>query len=156
MLHRTKHSYHTHLYRFVQEVLVVCPGCAGKAVVKTGNFQDMKYEVQGVRVVCTGCGYSRSLERVAMRSNHLIFGAPVDPFFHLPLWLQAECSGQLLWAYNHAHLDFLAQHVAARLRERNTAKHQVGSIGARLPRWMTAAHQRETVLKVIERMRKTG
>lgn len=155
MEHRSKHTYHTHLYQFVCDVLVVCPGCARKAVVKTGNFQNLKFEVAGLRVVCTQCGFNQQLGIVPMRSKHLIFGVPLDPFFHLPVWLQADFEGNTLWAYNEAHLDFLAQHVGAKLRERNGAKHQLRSIGARLPRWMTAADRREAVLKALEKLRAT-
>lgn len=83
----------------------------------------------------------------------LIFGAPVDPFFHLPVWLQAEFSGEVLWAYNLEHLDFLAAHVGAKLRERNGFQFNVKSIGARLPRWMTAAHNREAILKALTKLK---
>ena len=81
----------------------------------------------------------------------LVFGAPVDPFFHLPLWFCTELSGETLWAYNSDHLDFLAEHVGAKLRERNGFTFNVKSVGARLPRWMTAANNRDAVLKAIEK-----
>lgn len=155
MEHRTKHTYHTHLYQFVHDVLVVCPGCAGKAVVKTGDFQNLKFEVSGVRAVCAQCGFNRKLDAVPMRGKHLVFGVPLDPFFHLPVWLQVDFEGNTLWAYNAAHLDFLMQHVGAKLRERNGFKYRVRSIGARLPRWMTASHNRSSVLKAMERLRTT-
>jgi hypothetical protein len=64
-----------------------------------------------------------------------------------------EFSGELLWAYNREHLDFLEQHVAAKLRERNGFNFNVKSIGARLPKWMTAANNREAVLKTMEKLR---
>ncbi|MDX1912826.1 MAG: hypothetical protein SFV22_15145 [Saprospiraceae bacterium] len=83
----------------------------------------------------------------------LIFGSPVDPCFHLPVWLQTAFSGEILWAYNFEHLDFLAAHVGAKLRERNGFKFQVRSIGARLPRWMTSAGNREGVLRAIEKLK---
>ena len=42
----------------------------------------------------------------------------LDHFFGLPLWLQTSCCGQVLWAYNEAHLNFLESYVQSRLRER--------------------------------------
>ena len=90
---------------------------------------------------------------VYKKGNVLIFGGPIDPFFHLPVWLQADFSGQTLWAYNLEHLEFLAEHVGAKLRERNTSPRMSRSIGARLPRWMTAASNREAVLKAIEKLK---
>ena len=153
MENRTKHTYQTYIYEFVRDILVVCPQCAGKALVQTGNFQQMKYDTRDIRVVCAACGYNKTLETIPTNSKHLIFGAPVDPFFHLPVWLQLDFSGNLLWAYNTDHLDFLAQHVGAKLRERNGAPYRVRSIGARLPRWMTAKNSRDAVLKAIEKLK---
>lgn len=57
------------------------------------------------------------------------------------------------YTYRKAIYDFLEAHVGAKLRERNGFAFRVCSIGARLPRWMTSAGNREAVLKVIERLR---
>lgn len=149
---RVKHSYHTYLHEFVEDVLVVCPQCEGKALIKTGNFRAMPYEVKDVRAICVACGFSKTLESISMRSKHLVLGAPIDPFFHWPLWLQTDFSGHTLWAYNQEHLHFLAQHVGAKLRERNGQPHRVRSIGARLPRWMTGKNNREAVLKALDKL----
>ena len=161
MENRTKHTYSTRIYEFVKDILVVCPTCAGKALVRADDFNTPKYEISEVKVVCTGCGFNKTLENLSKRhdpkqkrGNILIFGAPVDPFFHLPVWLQAEFSGETLWAYNVEHLDFLAEHVGAKLRERNSLVVNVNkSVGARLPRWITAANNRNAVLKAIEKLK---
>ncbi|MBL7828127.1 MAG: hypothetical protein JNJ57_15965 [Saprospiraceae bacterium] len=160
MENRTKHTYHTNLYQFVKNIAVVCPNCEGKAVVHTGNFHELKMEIDLVKVVCPACGYNKTLENIPKREDKnqrrgliKIFGAPIDPFFHLPVWYQAEFSGEILWAYNQEHLNFLADHVGAKLRERNGLPFRVKSIGARLPRWMTAADNREAVLKAIEKLK---
>lgn len=157
---RVKHTYRTNLYTFASKVLVVCPNCEGMAVVHAEAFNAPKTEISEVRVICTGCGYSKTKEHLSKRQdpkqkqgNVLIFGAPVDPFFHLPVWLQTEFSGEILWAYNVEHLDFLGEHVGAKLRERNGFKYNVRSIGARLPRWMTSAGNREAILKEIETLK---
>ncbi len=150
---RTKHTYRTQLYEFIKDILVICPNRSDKAIVKTGNFQTMKFEIQEVRVVCIQCTYFKTLDRVPMKGKQLIFGAPVDPFFHLPVWFQATFEGELLWAYNADHLDFLADHVGAKLRERNGFKFNVKSIGARLPRWMTSKRNRDEILKVIHHLK---
>ena len=91
-----------------------------------------------------------------MKGKHLVFGAPVDPFFHLPVWFQTTFEGELLWAYNIAHLEFLADHVGDKLRERNGFKFNVKSIGARLPRWMTSKKNREEILKAIHHLKATN
>lgn len=153
MDHRSKHTYRTHLYDFIKNVLVVCPHCESRALVNTNGYTIFQREAVNVRVVCGHCGYNKILERLSTRSKHLLIGAPVDPYFHLPLWLKTELGEHQLWAYNMEHLDFLAQHVGATLRERNGFPYQVKSIGARLPRWMTAAKRREEVLKAIQKLK---
>jgi hypothetical protein len=156
---RTTTTYGKALYAFAKNVLVVCPQCEGKALVRPNDPDLPVFEITAVRVVCTACGYNKILEGLSHRQDPkqkrgkaLIFGAPIDPYFHLPLWLQAEVSGELLWAYNVEHLDFLAAHVGAKLRERTQAN-APRSIGARLPRWMSSAAKREAVLKAIEKLK---
>ena len=160
MENRTKHTYRKSIYDFVKEVLVVCPNCAGKALVRADDFDTPKYEISKVKIICVGCGFNKTLENLSKRQdtkqkrgNILIFGSPVDPFFHLPVWLQTDFSGETLWAYNLEHLDFLADHIGAKLRERNGFAFRVRSIGARLPRWMSSTGNREALLKEIEGLR---
>lgn len=160
MEERSKQTYQTLLYQFAKDILVVCPQCSEQAIVHTGDFETLRKSQCDIKVVCTTCGYNKTLEKVSPRQepkqkkgNVLIFGGPIDPFFHLPVWLQADFSGQTLWAYNLEHLEFLAEHVGAKLRERNTGPRMNRSIGARLPRWMTAAGNREAVLKAIEKLK---
>jgi hypothetical protein len=160
MEERSKNAYHTQLYQFAKDILVVCPSCATRALVQTGEFSALKAPHHDIRVVCSSCGFNKTLHKVPVRQDEkqkrgtmLIFGAPIDPFFHLPLWLQADFSGNTLWAYNLEHLDFLAQHIGAKLRERNVGPRMGRSLGSRLPRWMTAANHREALLKAIEQLR---
>jgi hypothetical protein len=76
--------------------------------------------------------------------------------FDLELWLQVSCCGQMLWAYNGAHIAFLEQYIAATLRERRHDQWGWGrnsSLESRLPRWMQAGKNRSAVLKGLERLR---
>ena len=157
---RTKHTYRKSIYEYVKDILVICPSCQGKAMVRTGEFHTMKYNTYEVKIVCSGCGFNKTLQNISpridkkqKRGNILIFGAPVDPFFHLPVWFSTEFFGETLWAYNLEHLNFLADHVGAKLRERNGFSFNVKSIGSRLPRWMTSANNRIPVLKAIEKLK---
>ncbi|MBI1226534.1 MAG: TFIIB-type zinc ribbon-containing protein [Bacteroidetes bacterium] len=151
---RTKHTYRTELSEFAKEVLVECPNCQHQALVNTFGETVYKAEKVKVRVVCGYCGFNKDLERIWVRSKHLILGEAIDPFFHLPLWLKIEVNGNLLWAYSFEHLRFIEEHIAAKLRERNGFEHfKTRSVGARLPRWMTAANRREDMLRAIEKLR---
>lgn len=150
---RTKHTYQSHLHDFIKDVLVECPTCSQKALVNTNGETVFKADKSKIRVVCGNCGYNKELEKLWIKSKHFVLGEPYDPFFHHPLWLQIEVGGHLLWAYSYEHLQFLEEHIAAKLRERNGTRFLTRSIGARLPRWMTAAKRRDEMLKAIEKLR---
>ncbi|MEV8373240.1 hypothetical protein AB0P21_10920 [Kribbella sp. NPDC056861] len=76
----------------------------------------------------------------------------IDPYFHHPLWLQTDCCGQILWAYNAEHLDLLEASVGARLRERGVDR-QWASVVERLPTWIKSAKNRAEILRAAGRLR---
>ena len=104
-----------------------------------------------VSLACSHCGHSRGWTpsrpgvlhstNVARWPGYVIFGPPVDPYFRLPLWLQARCCGALLWAYNPLHLQWLEEYVGASLRERAAGEYGWSnqSLASRLPQWMRSA-----------------
>jgi hypothetical protein len=73
-----------------------------------------------------------------------------DPVFGLPLWFQENVKGDTLWASNKEHLLEIRSYVTARLRERQTTSRT--TMVEKLPQFIKAAKNRETVLKAIERM----
>lgn len=150
---RSKDSYKVTLYEYLKDILVECPACKHQALVDTRGYTLFQYEAKDVRLVCTHCGHNKMTELTPTRKIAYTIGGPVDPFFQLPVWLQTDVGEHLLWAYNEAHLNLLEAHVKAKLRERNGFKYKVESIGAKLPRWMTSAKNREQVLKAIERLK---
>lgn len=126
---------------FADEVLVRCPACDGCAVVLAD--QAARY-----RLRCLGCGLAKDRSPAER-----MFGAPpADPYFRLPLWLRADCCGEVLWAYNGEHLDLLESYVAARLRERRASPGSMSML-ARLPAWLKSAKNRAEILRVIGRLR---
>lgn len=150
-------------------VLVACPRCGGRAVVRGDR--------RAARLVCEACGLARDwhgerlhvvVDGVAMvvqRAQHGWVdpatgrGVPaarepqgVDARFGTPLWLRSECcGGELLWATNAAHLDYLEAYVGARLRD-----HVPGPapLSSRLPAWLTSAKNRDEVLRHLSRLRR--
>lgn len=74
-----------------------------------------------------------------------------DGYFNLPLYLQVECVGHVLWAYNAEHLDWLESLVAASLRE--LSPRQPRSLAHALPKWMLLARNRDAVVQGIGRLR---
>lgn len=163
---RIQGGYEKQLSDFTKVVLVVCPSCGAKAIVKSEGSTPNKSNEANIRMVCTSCGYNKSLNEKpdvifhqssskTIKGKIMITGAAIDPYFHLPLWLTCNCCDNLLWAYNQEHLDFLEQHVSAKLRERNIDEISNKAIASRLPKWMTSKKNRDTVLKTITNMKNT-
>lgn len=147
--------------------MVICPNCSQMAVVRTDDFSFRNYDEKTIKVVCTKCGFNKVLadkptsilftsNENAIKGRHMIIGASVDPFFNYPLWLRENIGEHLLWAYNFEHLEFLRQHVASKLRERNDQEpsYMNKSLGSRLPKWMTSKNNREAVLRTIEKLKR--
>ncbi|MFJ6621599.1 hypothetical protein ACIQOW_29005 [Kitasatospora sp. NPDC091335] len=140
------------LHEFADEVLVRCPRCGGRALVLARLGDRCEHRWTGGRehtrrLLRCGCGYA-----VDGFPAQRTFGGPVDPYFELPLWLDAECcGGRRLWAYNPAHLDLLEDYVAAGLRERGAVPGM--TLVARLPAWVKSAKHRDEVLRTIRRLR---
>jgi hypothetical protein len=109
------------------------------------------------QVVCPRC------HRVARSTvRWVLVGAPEDPFFGLPLFLQAPCCDDILWAFNARHLELLDALVRASVREREREARARGDVVsnatllARLPRWMKSAKNRDSVIACIEKLRRRG
>jgi len=149
---------------FSNEVAIVCPKCKGKALVKgpglyTDHVETLTY------CVCLHCGYNqkypdKKADFVRTNSNGKVFehrvyllGGDVDPFFHHPLWYRASCLEDYLWAYNLPHLELIENFIATKNRSRNGLPHKNNSIASRLPKWMSAAKNRATVLKCIRELK---
>lgn len=161
---RTKDSYQTFVCDFLKfDILVTCPNCTKKAIVKPDNFSFSKVDQSDVKVICLNCGYNKKLvekpESILYSTNnkiiagrHFVIGRAIDPFFYLPLWLKTEFEEHTLWAYNLEHLDFLHGHIESKLRERNGQEFFNSSLGSRLPKWMSNKKNREHVLKKIKEL----
>jgi hypothetical protein len=134
------------IYRFATEFLVRCPRCQRRAsVIPLPGHEPRLFAPR--RVVCAQCGYTKD-----WHGKTACMGRATDWYFGLPLWLQTPCCGQILWAYNKDHLDFLEAYVRADLRERVPNKNS--SVASRLPTWIKDAHHRAEVLCSIERLRR--
>jgi hypothetical protein len=140
--------------RFADKVLVRCPAC-GECAIVLDHLGAPEYQAsrgdRGLaarrRLRCHACGRSKD-----SFPSERVLGGPVDPYFRLPLWLQADCCGKLLWAYNAEHLDLLESYVAARLRERRATPGSMSMV-ARLPAWLKSAKHRDEILRAIRRLR---
>ncbi len=146
-----QHRFRDHgetVYDFRDQFLVVCPRCSACAyVVPLPNAEQLV--PAAAKLVCPGCG----LNNVQPVQASVIHNTAHDWYFHLPLWLQTPCCGQILWARNRYQLAFLERYVGAQLREEVPQINQ--SLVSRLPRWLKSAKNRAEVLRSIERLKQT-
>ncbi|MEH1943054.1 MAG: hypothetical protein V7L01_22920 [Nostoc sp.] len=154
-------DYGKRLSDFEEEILVRCPQCDCPAKILTVKSEQSSLS-SIKRITCQHCSYTKQQPKDGKRKaalllwqNNSSYGI-LDHFFGLPLWLQTSCCGQVLWAYNEAHLNFLESYVRSRLRERlpdNTLGWHNGSLASRLPRWIKLTQHREKVLHKIQQLK---
>ena len=102
------------------------------------------------KLSCLHCSYTCIYNEMTQQR-----GGPYDWYFRLPLWLQTPCCGQILWAFNEEHLNFLEQYVTAKQRGKFHVEGQIrnGTMASRLPTWIKSAKNRDQVLKGIIRLK---
>jgi hypothetical protein len=145
------------VYGFQREILVACPKCQSCARVSTIELEDVDL-FSPRRLSCFHCGYSRKWNQKLI--NFQWYAKPtVDGFFGEPLWLQVSCGNEVLWAFNLEHLELIENYVSAKLRERRKSEDygwQNKSLVSRLPKWISAAKNRDVVLKAIQKLKDKG
>jgi len=127
-----------------------CRNCGFKWLKRQVRRRALTSAVQqSAHLVCPSCGLVNvtSLEWMKPR-----VGLPIDPVFGLPLWLKISCCSEALWAYDRGHLSILRDYVRATLRERTMGSR--GRMIARLPKWLAAGKNRDTVLACLTRLEK--
>ncbi|MFF0201315.1 hypothetical protein [Streptomyces sp. NPDC005017] len=144
-------------YNFLGLIMVQCPGCENVArVVPAPDDVDPggRTLFMARRMVCRGCGLSREWSGRTVTLSRGTARQATDPYFGMPLWLQAETRHGWLWAYNPEHLDLIRRFVEASLRERapwyDTG--QKMTMVARLPAWLKRAKNREEILRTVSRI----
>lgn len=128
--------------------LVECPKCSAKAIIYL-----VTEEV--VRVTCDSCAFTEE-RSTKHRACYWYDENPTDGYFGYNLWLQIECAGNSLWAFNTRHLNVLEKFVSANLRQRNMDKEwgwHNSSLVSRLPKWIKSSKNRESILKSLKKLR---
>lgn len=101
------------IYDFGHSFWVHCPQCDRRStIVQFGENSPNAYRIfDHHRLTCPSCGYSKDWKR-----NSVTINSDRAEYFDLALWLQIPCCGQILWAYNAEHLDFLENYVIAKFK----------------------------------------
>ena len=131
--------------------MVKCPDCNSLAIVTRSDNSNKdiftKHKFSGK--ICAASKKDNKRNIISISQNSA-------PYFNYSLWLSAPCCGNILWAYNLKHLDFIEEFVRGKLRERNyheTYGYSNQSLFSRLPKWIQSRKNREKILKVIEKMK---
>jgi hypothetical protein len=145
------------VYDFSNKFLVCCPKCDRRAVVEPLQIDRESTTKPDIfaprRLSCSYCSYTQE-----WHDNALTRYIDRDWYFGLELWLQIPCCGEILYANNEEHLNFLESYVRATLRERSLDPKwgwMNQSLASRLPKWIKSAKNREQILKCIDKLRQT-
>jgi DNA-directed RNA polymerase subunit RPC12/RpoP len=136
------------LKRYIAIINRACDNCGQKIEITISNNKE---KVEEFTIPCPHCGIVRTY-KPRNEAYKLIYkhSGICDPIFNLPLWFQADIKGDTFWAYNREHLREIRNYVAAKLRERQTTTHM--TMVERLPNFIKVAKNRDTILKVIDKL----
>ncbi|PWV87038.1 hypothetical protein DFQ01_1682 [Paenibacillus cellulosilyticus] len=123
-------------FLFKHNILIECPHC--------------KRCAKGIRKIDSSFGYIMQCRYCGILSNPIVGSWGNGTFMGLNLWLRTNCCGNLLWAYNKEHLDFLNSYINSSLRERIPNINQ--SLASRLPNWIKSRKNREELSKGIAKL----
>ncbi len=125
-----------------------CNDCGYKWVIVEKEYKDISaVKSPEEPKTCEQCSAVNIIHLKFVRSKPLDNG--IDPYFGLDLWFKSSCRYGSIWCYNREHLSVLKSYVSAQLRENSWCK---WSYFTRLPKWIKASKNRETVLKTISQL----
>lgn len=131
------------------QVLVRCPKCDSRAVIDDRSGSS--------RITCGSCGYMQETEPKTRGVYVPYLGYPRYSWSAgpSPLWLETECcGGEVLWALNQQHLDYLEAFVRSTDRTRQFPSVPGNRQPAdKLPTWIKTRKNRDEVLRAIGRLR---
>lgn len=146
---RPRRCYDTRdcLCAFSDPILLRCSRCghSGSLLLKAEDRESRRWQSTR-RFACEECAFTYEWK------PRTIVHSVRDWNDRLPLLLQIPCCGEVLWAFNERHLNFLQDYAASLLRERIGSSNS--SLASRLPSWMTSAKNRRAVLRGINRLQK--
>lgn len=153
---------------------VMCGRCGRIRSAEVAGWQGSAHAE--IKKHCSWCGeyFSKSFEQCAPRPSTIeepcpnceavyifeLYWKPVgqasgsDPYFGYDLWYKMSCAGNVLWALNDRHLQFLRSYVGATLRTREPGRN--ASLASMLPGWLISAKNRAEVLKCLDRLAAKG
>ncbi|MCX6204906.1 MAG: hypothetical protein NTZ19_01470 [Bacteroidetes bacterium] len=131
------------LSNFYQEVLVVCPSCAKKAIA------NVNFDSKTARLFCLHCGFNKETTTTLVKNGTVKTAA--NHYFNASLWLTLPFKNDVFWAYNDKHLEYLERYIIAALREHKDRTNF--TLLEKLPKFYHEAKNREGLLKIITKLK---
>lgn len=147
----------THITDYSQDVLVKCPQCdqcAHLIGIKNESKTKALPWSDNRRLLCQHCGYIQ--DWVIERDGWTFTPASGPDIAGLNLWLQTNCCGHVLLAFNADHITCLEEYIGAKIRNVQQDPQWGccnGSLQSRLPQWMIEGKNRVEVLKALMQLR---
>ena len=116
-----------------------CPDC-GNAIDLQQKGVSVKRET--IKVSCSNCDFVGDFKPkyIEYHSNYI----------DAELWLKKDFKGELFFAYNYEHLDYLKQYIQAKIRERKDGTYT--TMVEKLPQFIKSAKNREDLLRIIHQL----
>ncbi|UUF12691.1 MULTISPECIES: hypothetical protein [Flavobacterium] len=139
------------IFKYVAYGKIYCSKCFEKF-----EFESRAFKIKPL-IYKTRCPHCNFQEEVKPKINEIKIesklddGLVRDTWYNLPLWFQKEIDGNIFWAYNQDHIDYLERYIQAGLRERNSKVNYTSSLVAHLPQFVKAAKNREKLLKILKK-----
>ena len=133
------------------ELKCSCSHCASELKV---HIPDVNEKKETIAVKCNNCGNTEvyRTRNIVQEWKFKDTGKPSENYFGLPLWLNENFRGNVFWALNYDHLEYLKHYISAELREKN------GRLGwtmvEKLPDWMKSGKNRVKLIKLITDLEK--
>ncbi len=132
---------------FEKEAWVHCISCNSRAVAR---FDPDRKKA---KLICSSCGLFREISSLVKDDKGREFERimPAQAWFGAELWYSHPFRGDVFFAYNPDHLDYLERYIQAKLREHKNRSYF--TLLEKLPRFYHRAGNREGLLKIIEKLR---
>lgn len=114
---------------------------------------------QKARVKCAFCEEFVIGDVSDNRNQYIVFEDirhAEDPYFHYPLYFQANYRGKIIWALNRAHLQYLIDYLSADIRTVRSDFHAtyktMRSQSDMLPAFIKTAKNRDGIVKLLAKL----
>lgn len=139
------------VYQYIAFGKEYCNNCFEKFEYQS---QPLKEKPLTYKTKCPHCNFQEEWKTKTYRvkeESKLDNGLVREMWYDLPLWFQKEFDGNIFWAYNLDHIDYLERYIKADLRERNNKGSYNGTMISRLPQFVKAAKNREKLFKILKK-----